>query len=1256
MEIFEITGKNIENLKADDFRFLVGRLCEADYVKSNLPIEGITYSGDDSSKDGGLDVIVNTECESPTQSFVPSKNTGFQVKKPKMPASEIKKEMSPKGSLRECIKNLIRNKGTYIIASSSDNVSGSFREKRIQAMKECVSSEAGYENLLLKFYDQNDIASWVRLHPSLILWTRDKIGKSLSGWQPYENWSQPSEDIKQPYLIDNKIRLYDRTDPENNVLNVEDGISEIRKKLLRPGSAVRLIGLSGVGKTRFAQALFDNRIGDNPLNPFLVVYTNIGNDVYSNIQPSPESMVHQLAAIGSQIFLIVDNCSSELHYRLAKLCSRPGNMVSLLSIEFDITDDTPENTDVYKLEESSLTLIENLLQFRFPHINLVNARCISKFSGGNARLALALAATIKSNDSLSGMDDQELFRRLFFQRDSLDKDLMLSAEFCSLFYSLDTCGKSEFDELKFVATLTGTNSDTLYRDIKILERKGLVQFRSTFMAILPQAISNRLAAHALESRRPEVISNSVLKSSPRLIKSFSHRLKFLHKSKVAQSISQDWISSNGWLGTNIVHLNDTQMYVLNNIAVVIPEQILSTFEATANSNQGMFFLSEDNRYQLIGILRYIAFEHHLFERCVKLMCRFVLELKAQPNKSSKHDALTSLFYIRLSGTHASKEVRAQIIKDLLNSKDQKQHQLGLTLLEATLKARNFQSYFDFEWGARVRDFGRLPENQHEVNQWYEIFLKICIDIITRNTHLAKQGRKILAGKLRELWVVGKIYDLIEKSVKIIHEQESWNEAWFALKDIIHYDYQNKPHKDLERIYRLEQYLKPNSLIDKIRTYVLLGNLHLYNYDATGDSKIDQVEEYARQLGNELIANPTVFDELIPEFFISNSAQMRSFGKGLADASPYKSVTWDLLYKQYLINNFPSCNIGVLIGYISSCYESDEHFYNYLLDELVSDDSLCSIFPELQSSVPIDSLALARLYKILDNPSVNIQSFIKLAHGKRHETISDDDLVKLLSKISSKEGGIAIVLEILKMRFFGKTKISDHSTNLIRFSCDILYSYISQTNSYFEQDYELAFISIVCLGCLYGKLTASKICKIIKANGLSHLSGQLLESIATIYPKLFLDEIIEDKDHPYLLYYTDDERNPISKISDEFIIDWCEIDPLKRYPLIVTAISPFYRPENSKKTELNPLILKILNTVTVLSPVLESLSTMLFLIPSFYSGSLADVFENRASMIEYLHMNDNQFVREWAKNQHTLLIQKAEILRIEGRDNTNYGFE
>jgi len=100
--------------------------------------------------------------------------------------------------------------------------------------------------------------------------------------------------------------------------------------------------------------------------------------------------------------LVIDNCGPELHRRLSELCRATGSTVSLITIEYDIQEDEPEGTEVFKLLPSSDDLIEKLIVKRFPHILGINARTIAKFSSGNARVAIALAETVKTKELSAG--------------------------------------------------------------------------------------------------------------------------------------------------------------------------------------------------------------------------------------------------------------------------------------------------------------------------------------------------------------------------------------------------------------------------------------------------------------------------------------------------------------------------------------------------------------------------------------------------------------------------------------------------------------------------------------------------------------------------------------------------------------------------------------------------------------------------------------------------------------------------------------
>jgi ATP-dependent Clp protease ATP-binding subunit ClpA len=55
-------------------------------------------------------------------------------------------------------------------------------------------------------------------------------------------------------------------------------MKRIRDLLRQPRSVLRLVGLSGVGKTRLVQALFDDRVGEGSLDPSLAIYTNLSDE------------------------------------------------------------------------------------------------------------------------------------------------------------------------------------------------------------------------------------------------------------------------------------------------------------------------------------------------------------------------------------------------------------------------------------------------------------------------------------------------------------------------------------------------------------------------------------------------------------------------------------------------------------------------------------------------------------------------------------------------------------------------------------------------------------------------------------------------------------------------------------------------------------------------------------------------------------------------------------------------------------------
>ena len=131
----------------------------------------------------------------------------------------------------------------------------------------------------------------MRDHEGLIPWIREKIGKAIPGWHSYGAWAYPAEGVKAEYLLGTGLRVRTgRKEDNGQGLDAKQGLQHIRVLLNQVSSIARLVGLSGVGKTRFVQTLFDGRLGENALDPWLVVYTNVAEEP----DPTTDSRQKQL--------------------------------------------------------------------------------------------------------------------------------------------------------------------------------------------------------------------------------------------------------------------------------------------------------------------------------------------------------------------------------------------------------------------------------------------------------------------------------------------------------------------------------------------------------------------------------------------------------------------------------------------------------------------------------------------------------------------------------------------------------------------------------------------------------------------------------------------------------------------------------------------------------------------------------------------------------------------------------------------------
>lgn len=1253
-EIFEITGDDIAKLDDNQLRELIGLLCEEDFRRSGLNPNDVTWGGHQDAADGGFDVVVEARDAVPNGSPIERANTGIQVKKPNMPASAIEKEMCPKGELRDSIKALIKKSGSYVIVSGSGTLAHPRLKERRTKMRELVQSHDPEQMLHLDFMDRGRVATWVRKHRPMALWVKRKIGAELRGWRPYENWAgRPQDGVDDEYLVDDGLRLFDGTVQSDEPLSALEGIERLRDALHSPGSSVRLAGLSGVGKTRLVQALFDDRLGANALPQSLAVYT----DMSLGPAPAPEEIAYWLANAGGAAVLVVDNCPPELHRQLTRTCQQPGGRdVRLLTVEYDVRDDLPDETSVFRLEPASAELIEDLIERRYPHINQVDRQTISEFSGGNARLAIALANTVKSGDTLSGFSDSDLFERLFRQRNESDPSLMKSAEVVSLVYSFDgENAEPEGSELAVLAKLASVSVNDLYGHVVEIKRRDLIQSRNIWRAVLPHAVANRLAKSALE-KIPRATLESTFRQcgSERLIRSLTRRLNFLHDCAEAVAITDGWLEADGWLG-DAAKFDDFQLSLFENIAPVSQDKTLGVIERAANGEGEEEFTTSANsrRGKFIGLLRSLAYEPDLFERAAEILVRFSVAEDPMHKTERASGRLASLFNLCLSGTMALPGVRFAFIKGLARSNSEERRALSVVLLDAALEAWHFTSAEHFDFGARPRSFGYEPETDEELLDWYRAGVALAAQFADTDSVLGKEMRQLLANSFRGLWTRAWIHPELESVAAMLHNAKPWTEGWIATRQTLRFDAECIGDEAAKRLRKLEEMLRPTSLVDRARAYAF-GDKH-YALEMTEDdegeqpsSGLDRVREITRAIGVELAGDVDALETLLPELVSKPGHRVSAVGWGLCEGSNERGALWSRLQASFEQASEKERNINIMVGFlVGAARVGDDRFCNETLDRLLTDPVLGQWFPCFQNAVGFDApRAVERLRESLSIGLAGAGCYMRLAWGRAHEPIGDDDLADLLRLIATMPDGSIVCTDILKMRFHCKDDVK-FSEELLSVGRDLL-SQEALRNDHpgrDSRDHEMASIAKRCLVGPEGKETARKMCR-SSAVGIADFDiytmnfPELTARLTALHPAVFLDEFFhighvdEDKHARRVSLPFQRRRNPLQGISDDDLIAWCELDAVKRYPL-VAAVAEVFKPGSvGENDQWLPLFFEIAKRAPALRPVLENVVRSLR--PSSWSGSLAEILQGRMELFPPLFEYSNEEVAAWAKRMHRVV--------------------
>ena len=868
--------------------------------------------------------------------------------------------------------------------------------------------------------------------------------------------------------------------------------------------------------------------------------------------------------------LVVDNCPGDTHRALVQITQRPRSQVSLLSIDFDIGQDRPEGTEIVYLRENDDRLIEKLLTERIPSLSVLDRNKIIAFSGGNARIALAIARSAGSG-SLTNLSDRQLIDRLFLdKRRTPDPILRRCAQVASLVYAFHVDAQSEQEpEYYALARLAEASPSQFYGSVAEFLERGIAQKRGGQRAILPQALAIHLALVALD-RLPaaEILGQLNAKGNERLFRSFTRRLGQLHEFEQARRIGLNILQSDLSVA-DLVAQDDYKLTIFQNLAPLLPGETLEAMEATLLGKQfrEITHRRKSMKEEFARLARSLAYEREYFERAATVLLD--LAIRETDEDTWFRSMFLELFWFHLSWTQATPEQRYAYLDKLLDGESSAERRYAVEALGFALHTGPWTSSHDGNFGSRPRGQEWRPKIYREQNDWYRSALHKLVSLACDTGELAERAREIVGNELRGLIRIGLVDD-VSRATAAIREKGFWPKGWRSLCEAMYFDSKKWPLNVRRAAERLEAKLRPESLVDRFSVYVLGEPWGIYSPLGRGQRHgLQDATDRAQDVGRDAIKDPDLWVRLAREAIAFKGPNNSiAFGYALAKYTGDVRSTWHQLVSIFRGQDSKARNPAILRGFISGAAGRVPDIVQSWLDEVVIDQDLGAYIIEFSLDLPMNRKSLDRLVRAIHVGRAPVFGYRQVGYGRRVDLADADALVEFLRTLASVDSdSIREAGEVLAMYIHGADS-REIDERLLSFGRELLQSSHTYHHISDHDAYNLKTLARKCLDAKRDEELVRKTCETIVEAVKSDFSAafnlrSLMSELVGISPKIVADVVLGSADNSNRLgeyffggddFQEESSNAEIDSTTDRALLEWVNEEPASR----ITAVARYVR--------------------------------------------------------------------------------------------------
>ena len=875
---FEVQGEDLEGLRPKQLHKLLRRLLSVEAQAHGIPHDGIHVPSNIAARDGGEDGRISWQGGRGRTEFLPSRLCQFQLKTGGIGPAKAGQEVVARGEVKPMVRSVLEQDGHYVMLCARRYTQPEI-ERREQAIHKALR-EAGLSvpPVRLSFRDADMIAHWVNAHPSVALWVQEKVGLPSPGrFASWHQWRSRSEHavpwVEHPRL--SELR------------------SAIRERVTQPGKSLRVVGLSGVGKSRLCLEALGG-VGADPVakRPLrdLVMYA-VQSEVPDGALPA---IVDQLADSGARAVIVVDDCDPQSHDVLVGLVRRDGTRVSLLTIDDEIPSEF--STGTVRIPEAPASVVEAIVEHVAGTLPPLDRQRLARISAGFPEIAIRIGGDAGVTQLVDPRSDQ-FIESFVVGRAPQDRDLLLrSATLLSTFRVVrvdpvnagwpdPSQAHTTEDCLAPIAAL-GRNLtwEDLYAATQQLGERSVFKRRGGLGAIQPRPIAIRLARRQWKGWDPgkwdQVLSGSL---GPGLDRVAAERLAHLNETEIAKRVAKHVCRQGGPFDTGTVHNNRAEVLVC--LAEVDAEVVAECIGRLLDSHPDPSRLGDTVRHSLLRALGRIAFPAATFAVGARLMLR-LLGVEGGTDSEYMSRPFTALFPAIAGATEADGNRRLRFLDKAVVTSDATRMRHVVGALAAGCDPVGDLIAVGPEVHGSRRTLNRWhPATTNELAEYVGGCISRLAKLASRNDEVGVMCREKLGGSIANLVHRGFI-DPVEDAIRrVAGAGHRWTLALRQLHGVLVHFPESVDEATTSRVQSLIDLLTPTDLYDRVRALVTEPAMPHDWVTESASEDFAALRAKIDGLSDELLRTPETLRELLPRLSSGPHIHAGELGESIAKRAP-----------------------------------------------------------------------------------------------------------------------------------------------------------------------------------------------------------------------------------------------------------------------------------------------------------------------------------------------------------------------------------